>query len=90
MIHEGLSVFRFDTRYQKLLQIYGSPTLHVAFGKRTLKVDFNPDWEGDFHEVSVIHFNGDQGFSIEIQHGWACANAGDGQKRMRRCRVGPL
>ena len=66
MIHEGLSVFRFDTRNPKLLQIYGSPALHVDFGKRALKVDFNPDGDEDFHEVSAIHFNGDEGFSIEF------------------------
>ena len=66
VIHEGLSVFRLDTRNPKLLQIYGSPALHVDVGKRALNVDFNPDGDGDFHEVSAIRFNGDDGFSIEF------------------------
>ena len=66
VIHEGLSVFRLDTRNPKLLQIYGSPALHVDVGKRALNVDFNPDGDGDFHEVSAIRFKGDEGFSIEF------------------------
>lgn len=66
-INSELSMFKFDSRYQKILRLYGSPAIYYKFETGKLVVDLDPDGDGVFVDVIDIGFsieNSDFNFSI--------------------------